>query len=430
MNNAPRSSVDHLLPTVEAPKALAAGSGIVQETRGNARDVLNDAIDIAEHPDTRVLIRALEVPAVLDNRTLTTIDRVGRGLGVPVALGALLPGCDASTVVSVICGLLTLMVLGGGAFFATSLRLGKVSPKAWKLMKRDGVGGSLGMGSEYNVHSGKPFWYSTWFRAEEIELLKITGNFPDQRKELDIAKGKLGGDPSKADLDALMKNATKLGFAPGFDAYAQAVEINTAPIFFTWSINTDIVDPAKYYVKFDSTQDYALQSRKLNDEISPIVAGVIGGKKFATMDAATKARNDIAKEINEHPALKAFQDVYGLKLVVKLGDIASPDELQQAATRKLVAIKNLETDAIETDRAKQQALTAKEVAEGKANAIEIVGKKENELFEARVKAASGASHQLIGAVGLGAAELKGVLGDLVGFGVSKKGGGSDSGSGK
>lgn len=430
MNNAPKSSAEHLLPKVEAPRALAAGSGIVRETRGDALDVLNEGVDIAQHPDAKVLLRALEVPAVLDNSTLTTIDRLGRGLGVPVALGALLPGCDASTVVSVICGLLTLMVLGGGAFFATSLRLGKVSPKAWKLMKRDGVGGSLGLGREYNVHSGKPFWYSTWFRTEEVELLKLTGNFPDQRKELEIAKGKVGGDASKVDLDALMKNATKLGFAPGFDAYAQPVEINTAPIFFTWSINTDIVDPAKYYVKFDSTQDYALQSRKLNDEISPIVAGVIGSKKFATMDAATQARNDIAKEINEHPALKSFQETYGLKLVVKLGDIASPDELQQAATRKLVAIKNLETDKVETDRAAQQALTAQEVAQGKAKAIEIVGQKENELFAVRVQAASNASHQLIGAVGLGAAELKGVLGELVTFGSSKKSGGSDSGSGK
>lgn len=148
MNKAPAGGLDSQLVVRQQPEAPQLD---IVPTREGVRNALENNRSLAGHPDAQVLLRALDAPRVLSSNALDEITRIGRGLGFPLALGALLPGCEGSTIVSVICGIFTLLALGSGVALATTLRLGRPSPKAWLLMQRDGIGGLLGLGDRKSV---------------------------------------------------------------------------------------------------------------------------------------------------------------------------------------------------------------------------------------------------------------------------------------
>ncbi len=449
MNKAPAGNLDSQLVVREQLKAPQLDVG---PTREGVRTALEHKSLLAGHPDATTVSRMLSAPRVVSSGVLSQIRNIAGNFTRPLALAATLAACGSServiqVPVQIVSdggvaiapanspvvtidqpaptsdegmgwqGWLTLILCSGIilaplAAFATTLRLGKASAKAWKLMERSGLGGALGLPPEVKVYTGRTFLYSTFFRGELAEVAKVSGNFPDQQREIAVARGKLGKEGETASMDTLMKAALRLGFSPSFDSYAQPVEINGSPIFFTWSVNTDIVDPVKSHIYFDPSGDYALQSRKINDEIQPMVAEIVSSYKFTSMDEATSKRGEIATKLNNHPLLKTFQDKYGIKLVIKLADIASPDELQHAATRKLVELKNLETDEIAVKRAEKKGEADIKTAEARAKAIEIVGLKENEIFGQKIEAANKASSPIVGASAFVASELRGPLADL------------------
>lgn len=366
------------LRTLEATTVAPKFSPI--PTRADVRDVLSLDQSGAVHPDTATVARMLDAPSVLDEKA--------RAMLTMVAAGAVLPGCDGSTLLCVLCSSAAFVALAGAAawggyknFFATK----DLGAGEWGVFVRTGVlgtiAGKMGIGADVEFNKARPRTYFKFARKYEAGFQDTVINYPV---------------PAEQSNDAL---------ANGQSDYSRALEATDAVKHtFTWSVQARIIpgQEEKFYLNFKKKFGYGDQNTKIFDATQKALSDVVARITFDNVHDANKKRAQFNAEVQASPVLTEFSNTFGLQLTVLLGDIAAPESVSKKA--ELSATKKLDIEIAKSDIEikKAQGEGERALQEGRGAAQKAAGLVQTEIYEARKKALGLDEKQAVTMMGLDA----------------------------
>ncbi len=365
-------------PKIEATAVAPQLSPI--PTRVDVRDVLSLNQAGAVHPDASTVARMLDAPSVLDDKA--------KAMVTMLAAGAVLPGCDGSTLLCVLCSggalaALTGAVAWGGYknFFATK----DLGAGEWGVFVRTGVLGTIaskiGFGEDVEFNKEKPRTYFKFARKYEASFQDTVVNYPV---------------PADKSNDAL---------ANGQSDYSRLLEAtDSVKHKFTWSVQARIIpgQEKKFYLNFKKKFNYGDQNTKVFDASQKALSDVVARITFDNVADANKKRAQFNTEVQSSPVLAEFANTFGLQLTVILGDIEAPDSVSKKA--ELSATKKLDIEIAKSDIEikKAQGEGEKALQEGRGAAQKAAGLVQTEIYDARKKALGLDEKQAVTMMGLDA----------------------------
>lgn len=358
MKNAPSSGTDRLPSAVEAPAALAPGQIIVKETRGNAREALNAADALSVNRDAVDLARALDAPAVLDNKTLALLTMIASGVA--------LPGCDAGTVCCVIGGVAVPLGIAGVLLIARNIRTKNLKAGEVGVFTRHGLFGNLAQKLGFprvEIYKGRPVTYLAFDQEYEGGFLDQPVNFPAPKE------GKDGQAIGGADYSKVLESEDNVRHT------------------FTWSVIVEVLPDAdekkwpnkqKFYEKFKKGKSDADQSGIIYDITQKALSKVVGKTTFKDVTDANQKHDAISAAV--HAAIKdTFAETFGASVTFNLGDIQAPAALAKIAEEKLILAERAKMGANRIQIAEDEGKANLKRAEHDAQALKT---REGALTEA------------------------------------------------
>ncbi len=379
MNTSPdRALGREPLRPLEAPTTAPQLSSI--ETRADVRDVLALNQAGAVHPDAGTVARMLDAPSVVNDKV--------RAMVTMLAAGALLPGCDGSTLLCVLCSGGALAALTGAVgyglynrFFETK----NLGAGEYGVFVRSGVLGDFA--SRFNragdtvYEKGHPVTYFKLWRRYEAGFQDTVVNYPI---------------PADQSNDAL---------ANGQSDYSRLLEAtDTVKYKFTWSVQARII-PGKeneFYLNFKKKFNYGDQNTKVFDATQKALSDVVAKLTFKDVADANSKREKFNTDVQGHPFLVEFANTFGLQLTVILGDIEAPKSVSDKA--ELNAAKDLEIKIAEKDVKIKEAQGKGEQAlqVGRGAAARAAGEIQTAIYKERQIALGLNPKEALAAIGLDA----------------------------
>lgn len=378
------------------------------ETRADVRNVLALNQDGAVHPDAGTVARFLDAPSVVTDKL--------RAMVTMLAAGALLPGCDGSTLLCVLCSSAAFAALTGAVGYGLYNRFFEtrnLGAAEYGVFVRAGVLGDLA--SRFNRDGDVLFekehpvtYFKPWRRYE--------GGFQDTVVNYPI--------PADKSIDAL---------ANGQSDYSRLLEATDAVKHkFTWSVQAEII-PEKvklFYTKFKKKLDYDAQNTNVFDATQKALSDVVARITFDNVADANKKRARFNAEAQASPVLTDFANTFGLKLTIILGDIEAPKTVSDKAELNAAKDLDISISAKDVQIKENQGKGEAALQVGRSAAARAAGAVQTEVYKERQIALGLNPREALAAIGLEALRDTGakVLDIFGGRSSGQSGGPSDDGS--
>ena len=306
------------------------GPEVIATTRRSAHDVL-EAQDssLPENPEVHTLAQSLDAHSVVSNATLDGVKKVATAPLAAIVAGAVLPGCDATTV---LCGMGTsgLILAGLGyagykAIFDTvNVGAGEVAvitrrgERGWihsKLLRGDNV--------QFLPEGANPVFKGVWTVEDRFRDTIIT--YP--AKNIDSA------EPN--DFKAKIRTTPSPSVAATTTTPAISATPGNVEHVFSWSVEARIFGPSAYgvfYRNFKKKFDDKTQSEKIYDATQKALQAAVIKLGFRDLTDIQSKRADIIREVQNDERVQALKTDYGLEIKFILGDISAPSSINQLAT--------------------------------------------------------------------------------------------------